>query len=101
MDKIEGAKPDGTGNYKRIPVTVQVKNGYKISAITYAGTGAGRARFKCKCAEEQQVSQDYFQHLETGAKKFKFPTDYMAYLKEKAGQLACGRGPLSLRNPHQ
>ncbi|MGA2236229.1 MAG: gamma-glutamylcyclotransferase [Terriglobales bacterium] len=101
MDEIEGAKPDGTGNYKRIPVTVQVKNGRKIIAITYAGTDTGRAKFKCKGAEERQVSQDYFQHLETGAKRFKFPTDYVAYLKEKAGSLAYGRGPLSLRNPHQ
>jgi Gamma-glutamyl cyclotransferase, AIG2-like len=92
MDEIEGAKPDGTGNYRRIPVTIQVKNGRRISAITYAGTGAGRERFKCKWAEERQVSQDYFRHLERAAGKFRFPPDYRAYLREKAGALACARG---------
>jgi len=101
MDEFEGAVPDGTGNYKRIPVTVQEKNGHKISAITYAGTGAGRGRFKCKRAEERRVSQDYFSHLETGVEKFKFPPDYRAYLREKSGPLACGRDLVPLRNPHQ
>ncbi len=92
MDEIEGAKPDGTGNYGRIPVTVQVRNGRRIRAITYAGTGPGRERFKRRFAEERQVSEDYFKHLETGAKKFNFPTDYTAYLREKVGRL---------RKPHQ
>ena len=92
MDRFEGAMPDGTGNYERIRVTVHQKNGHKISAITYAGTNAGKGRFGAKSAEEQQVSEDYFGHIETGAKKFKFPPDYMVYLRLKAGPLACSRG---------
>jgi AIG2 family protein len=87
MDKFEGAVPDGTGNYERIRVTVQEKNGHKISAITYAGTDTGRGRFNRKRAEERQVSQDYFGHLKIGAELFRFPPDYMEYLKEKAGRL--------------
>jgi hypothetical protein len=86
MDEIEGARPDGNGNYQRLTVNVDFQ-GSNIEAITYAGTRRGRERFAAKTPQEQRVSVGYFGHLETGAAKFNFPDDYRDYLKAKAGSL--------------
>jgi hypothetical protein len=86
MDRFEGATLDGTGNYKRIRVTVHQKS-QNITAVTYVGTEGGRRRFTGKRPDEQRVSEDYFGHLENGAEKFKFPSEYRTYLRRQAGQL--------------
>jgi Gamma-glutamyl cyclotransferase, AIG2-like len=72
MDTIEGAQPDGTGNYKRVRLRV-VMDGQDIDAVTYVGTGAGRRRFARRTSEEQRVSDNYFGHLVRGAQTFEFP----------------------------
>lgn len=86
MDEIEGARPDGNGNYKRITITVDFQ-GSKIDAITYVGTHRGKERFAARTQQEQRVSVEYFAHLENGAAKFDFPDNYRKYLKTKAGPL--------------
>src|SRR6476661_1911650 len=65
MDEIEGARPDGNGNYQRISVTVAFQG--KTSALTYVGTRAGRERFAARTPQEQRVSVQYFKYLENGA----------------------------------
>jgi hypothetical protein len=84
MDEIEDARPDGNGNYQRITVTVDCQDN-NIDAITYVGTQPGKARFAARPPEEQQVSIEYFSHLEAGATKFVFPRDYYDYLRPKVG----------------
>jgi hypothetical protein len=85
MDEIEGARPDETGNYRRVAVSVVV-GARKIDAVTYVGTDAGRRRFAQKTAEEQRVSDDYFGHLMRGAQTFEFPQEYRRYLERLAGR---------------
>jgi len=84
MDEIEGARPDGTGNYRRVRLTVAMGK-QNISAVTYIGTDVGKRRFARRTAEEQQVSKEYFGHLRLGAETFKFPEEYRTYLERQAG----------------
>lgn len=90
MDRFEGARPDGTGNYQRIRLSVTADE-RQLTAVTYVGTDVGRQRFARKTAAEQQVSERYFGHLESGAQAFRFPREYKAYLTEQAGPLARNR----------
>ncbi len=85
MDEIEGAQPDGTGNYQRNRVNVVVGK-RNVSAVTYVGTDAGRRRFIRKTAAERRVSEEYFEHLRLGAQTFRFPPEYRAYLEQQAGR---------------
>jgi len=86
MDKIDGAKADGSGNYKRQIIRVTSRGG-PVDAITYVGTAVGRKKFVSKTMPEKQVSHDYFGNLEAGAKKFRLPKEYKSYLREHAGDL--------------
>lgn len=90
MDEFEGARPDETGNYQRIRLSVAVGK-TKISAVTYVGTDQGRRRFVQRTAEEQQVSDEYFGHLRAGVQAFRFPKEYLAYLERQAGDLRLPR----------
>jgi len=83
MDRIEGAGLGKDSNYKRLKVSVW-KDGRKIEARTYVGTVAGRERFLRRSAEDRLVSKDYFGHVLTGAKRFKFSKRYIAYLRKLA-----------------
>jgi hypothetical protein len=84
MDRIEGALPDRTGNYQRVPVNVAMDK-QNVTAVTYAGTDAGRLRFTQKAASQRRVSEEYFGHLRLGAQTFNFPAEYRAYLERQAG----------------
>jgi hypothetical protein len=66
MDRFEGARPDGTGNYKRVWLEVTVGD-RSFSAVTYVGTDVGKRRFHERNPIEQQVSEEYFGHLRLGA----------------------------------
>jgi len=85
MDEIEGAGLGKRSNYKRLKVSVSRK-GKKIEARTYVGTAAGRDRFLRRSVEDRRVSKDYFGHVLTGAKRFKFSKRYIAYLRRQAGR---------------
>jgi len=84
MDKIEGAGRGKKSNYKRIKISV-MRNGKEIEARTYVGTVAGRRRFLRRSIEDRRVSDDYFGHVLTGARQFKFSQRYVAYLRRQAG----------------
>ena len=84
MDRIEGAKSDGSGNYEKQCLNVIIGDD-TVKAITYIGTSLGRKRFAAKSTQRKQVSHEYFQNLEQGAKFFGLPELYTSYLKEKAG----------------
>ena len=86
MDEIEGAGLGKKSNYKRIKILVRRKRA-AIKALTYVGTATGRKRFFQKPPAERRVSRKYFNHLLAGARKFKFPPGYVAYLRRKAGEL--------------
>ena len=85
MDKIEGAKADCTGNYRKKRVFVS-RGERTVPAVTYIGTEAGKKRFLEKSEEERRVSKQYFAHLLAGAKQFNFPAAYMSYLRRQAGR---------------
>lgn len=87
MDKIEGARRGKRSNYKRIKILVRRKRAAAIKALTYVGTASGRKRYRQKPPAERRVSRRYFNHLLSGARKFKFPAGYVAYLRRKAGEL--------------
>ena len=82
MDEVEGARPDGTGNYQRVRLSVEMDK-RNVSAVTYVGTDAGKRRFARRTAEEQHVSDEYFEHLRLGSQTFEFPGEYRAYLLER------------------
>jgi AIG2-like family len=86
MDKIEGARRGRLGNYKRQKILVR-RNGQNVEARTYIGTAPGRKRFLRQSSEDRRVSKAYFKHLLAGAKQFKFPRAYVAYLRRQAGLL--------------
>ena len=86
MDIVEGAGLGKRSNYKRLKISV-VSDGKKIEARTYIGTVTGRNRFLRRSAKERQVSKDYFGHILMGAKQFRFPASYIAYLRRQAGRL--------------
>lgn len=87
MDEFEGARPDGTGNYQRVRLSVAVGK-RTLRAVTYVGTEAGKRRFARSTAEEQKVSEEYFGHVRLGAQTFEFPQEYRAYLERQAGRLS-------------
>lgn len=81
MDKIEGVRADGTGNYQRAHVEVTaVPDGGTVAAITYVGTESGRERFRKQFSECRVVEPDYFGHLLAGTRQFNFAIDYVRYL---------------------
>jgi gamma-glutamylcyclotransferase (GGCT)/AIG2-like uncharacterized protein YtfP len=85
MDRIEGVRADGTGNYQRANVEISLlPNGETVTAVTYVGTEAGRARFLKGSADRQVVKPAYFEHLLSGARHFSFATDYLRYLSRQA-----------------
>lgn len=85
MDRIEGVKVDGTGNYQRTNVEVSVvPSGQTVTAVTYLGMEAGRARFRNGSADLQIVKPTYFEYLLAGARQFNFATDYVRYLHRQA-----------------
>jgi Gamma-glutamyl cyclotransferase, AIG2-like len=85
MDLFEGAGLGKDSNYKRQKVLVW-RNGKKIEAQTYVGTVAGRKRFLKRSVEDRRVSKAYFRHILAGAKRFRFPATYIAYLRRQAGK---------------
>jgi hypothetical protein len=87
MDTIEDARPDGTGNYKRQKIGDITVRGQKVSAVTYVGTPHGKRRFLDRPQQDRPVSATYFGYLVSGAKKFRFPDEYISYLRRKAGTL--------------
>jgi AIG2-like family len=85
MDKVEGARLNGTGNYERATIEVMtIPDGDRVEALTYIGTPAGRDRFKQR-AECPAVKSEYFGHLLVGAQFFNFGSDYVRYLHRQAG----------------
>lgn len=85
MDKIEGVRADGKGNYQRAKIEVTVMpSGATATAITYVGTEAGRARFLNGSADRQVVKSAYFEHLLAGGRQFNFASDYLRYLSRQA-----------------
>lgn len=86
MDRIEGVRPDGTGNYKKQRVRVIVGND-TVEALTYVGTASGRMRFASEATEHKQVSHEYFRNLELGANMFRMAEAYKIYLRQRAGML--------------
>ena len=87
MDKIEGARPNGTGNYERRMVKIITMRGEAILAATYIGTKNGRKRFSDRSQKERRVSREYFSYVLKGARRFGLPTDYVSYLRRQAGPL--------------
>jgi hypothetical protein len=86
MDKIEGLRPDVSGNYCRATVAVMTADDVEpTGAVTYIGTQVGRERFQSQRAERQQVKKAYLDHLVAGATQFNFPNDYVQVLRQKAG----------------
>lgn len=85
MDEVEGARPDGTGNYQRVRLSVEMDK-RNVSAVTYVGTDGGKRRFARRTAEEQHVSDEYFEHVRLGSQTFEFPGEYRAYLERQAGR---------------
>lgn len=86
MDKIEGAGLGKRSNYKRLRVFVS-RNGKKIEARTYVGTVSGRKRFLKKSDDEHRASNRYFGYVLTGARRYKLPANYVAYLRRQAGHI--------------
>ncbi len=83
MDKVEGAGLGERSNYKRQKILVW-KDGKKIEARTYIGTVAGRRRFLRRPIRDRRVSKAYFGYLLAGARRFKLPATYVAYLRKQA-----------------
>jgi Gamma-glutamyl cyclotransferase, AIG2-like len=83
MDVIEGAKLGKESNYKQQKIFVS-SNGEEIEARTYVGTVPGRKRFLKRRNEDRRVTDDYFGHVLTGARRFEFPATYIAYLRKQA-----------------
>jgi AIG2-like family len=86
MDKIEGAGLGRLSNYKRQKIWLR-RNGENVEALTYVGTATGRSRFLRQSHQDRRVSRAYFQHLLSGARQFKLPKSYVAYLRRQAGAL--------------
>ena len=86
MDEIEGARFGPRSNYKRQKILVR-RNGKNVDARTYVGTALGRKRFLRQSSEDRQVSEGYFRYLLAGARRFKLPKSYVAYLRRQAGAL--------------
>jgi hypothetical protein len=86
MDKIEGARLGLKSNYKRQKILVQSK-GKSVEAYTYVETAPGRKRFLRQSPNERRVSKTYFGYLLSGARQFKLPKSYVAYLRRQAGAL--------------
>lgn len=86
MDKVEGAGLGRQSSYMRKKILVR-SNGKTIEARTYVGTVLGRKRFLRRSAEDRRVSQAYFGYLLSGARQFRLPKSYVAYLRRKAGIL--------------
>ena len=84
MDVIEGAQPNGKGNYERNKINVVTAREKKILAATYVGTEAGKIRF---LGGDRRVGRTYFDHLLSGAKEFGFSKKYVSYLRRQAGAL--------------
>ncbi len=86
MDRIEGVRADGMGNYQRANVEISVvPSGETVTAVTYLGTEAGRARCRNGSADRQIVKPAYFEHLLAGGRLFDFGTAYVRYLHRQAG----------------
>lgn len=86
MDRIEGARLGKESNYKRLKISVW-NDEEKIEARTYVGTVAGRKRFLRRSVQGRRVSKAYFRHILAGARRFRFPVKYIAYLRRQAGRL--------------
>ena len=86
MDKIEGARLGRQSNYKRQRILVR-SDGKTVEARTYIGTAPGRKRFLRQSPNERRVSQAYFAYLLSGARQFRLPKPYVAYLRRQAGTL--------------
>jgi hypothetical protein len=86
MEKIEGARLGRKSNYKRQRILVR-SNGKTVEARTYVGTAPGRKRFLRRSPNERRVSQAYFGYLLSGARQFRLPKSYVAYLRRQAGTL--------------
>ncbi len=86
MDEIEGARRGRLSNYKRQKILVR-RNGEIVEARTYVGTALGRKGFLRHSSDERRVSEDYFNHLLAGARQFRLPKSYVAYLRRQAGAL--------------
>jgi hypothetical protein len=84
MDEIEGSGRGSRSNYKREKVMVW-RNREKVEARTYIGTVAGRKRFLSRSHKERQVSEAYFKHVLSGARRFNFSERYIVYLRTQAG----------------
>lgn len=83
MDEIEGARLGKESNYKRQKISV-LRGRKKIEAWTYVGTVAGRKRFLRRSTEDRRVSDTYFAHILSGARRFRLPASYVAYLRRQA-----------------
>ena len=89
MDIIEGARRGRLSSYKRLKILVR-SNGEMVEARTYVGTALGRTRFLRESSENRRVSEDYFEYLLAGARRFNFPQSYVTYLRRQAGALKHG-----------
>lgn len=83
MDEIEGARLGEESNYKRLKISV-LRGRKKVEPRTYVGTVAGRKRFLRRSTEDRLVSDTYFAHILTGARRFRLPASYVAYLRRQA-----------------
>ncbi|HEV2223487.1 MAG TPA: gamma-glutamylcyclotransferase family protein [Candidatus Acidoferrales bacterium] len=83
MDEIEGAGLGKRSNYKRQKVSV-LSHGKRVEARTYIGTVLGRKRFLRRSDDDRRVSEDYFDHLLVGARRFHFSDRYIVYLRKQA-----------------
>ncbi len=83
MDLIEGAGLGKESNYKPLKLSVW-RGGKKIEARTYVGTVLGRKRFLRRSVQDRRVSKNYFGYILNGAKRFRFPASYIAYLRKHA-----------------
>jgi hypothetical protein len=86
MDIIEGARRGRLGSYKRQKILVR-RNGENVEARTYVGTVLGRKKFLRQSSQNRRVSKTYFKYLLAGARRFKLPKSYVAYLRRQAGAL--------------
>lgn len=74
MDRFEGV---ASGNYERIPVTVESRLGEKVEAITYV---AGED-FVCKSGKP---SPEYLHKIVFGARHHSLPEEYVAQIEKMA-----------------
>jgi gamma-glutamylcyclotransferase len=71
MDRCEGV---ASGHYERIPVTVELKPGEKVEAITYV---AGED-FVCQAGKP---SPDYLHKIVSGARHHSLPEEYVSTIE--------------------